>query len=107
MFNRIVSTADAGIKRRNPFGRKGSLPAMAPMLLELTARPTQPQVITKPIAVPVRRGKPVSVMAGVVGKTGSVEGLALNTNAPAAAGLTVRSMRNVVIAMAMETTSRT
>ena len=66
---------------------------MAPMILELTARPVQPQVMTKPMAVPVMRGKAVPVMASVVGKTGAMARPAMKTSAPAAVGLTVRSMK--------------
>ena len=69
--------------------RKGSPPAMAPMILELTARPAQPQVMTKPMAVPVMRGKAVPTMARVVGKTGAMERPAMKTKAAAATGLTV------------------
>ena len=75
---------------------------MAPMMRELTARPTQPQVITKPMAVPVMRGKALPTMASVVGKTGAMERPAMKTSTTAMPGLLVRSMRNVVMAMAMD-----
>jgi len=87
--------------------RKGSPPAIAPMILELTARPTHPQVMTKPMAVPVMRGKAEPVIASAVGKTGAMDRPAVKTRTPAAPGLTVRSMRNVVTAIAMEATRRT
>ena len=60
---------------------------MAPMMLELTARPVHPQVMTKPMAVPVMRGKASPTMARVVGKTGAMVSPAAKTSAKAAAGL--------------------
>ena len=100
----IIRMADAGMRRRAFLRRRGSPPAMAPMSLELTARPAQPQVMTKPMAVPVMRGKAVPVMARTVGKTGAMERPAMKTSTAAAAGLTVRSMKNVEMAMATEAT---
>ena len=74
----------------------------------LTASPAQPQVMTKPMAVPVIRGNAVPVMASTVGKTGAIDNpAAAKTSAAATAGLSVRSMRNVVTAMAMEAASVT
>ena len=80
---------------------------MAPMSRELTASPAHPHVITKPIAVPPMRGKAVPTMARVVGNTGAMEIPAMNTSAKAAVGLLVRSIRNVVTAMAIEAASVT
>ena len=56
-FRAIISTAEPGIRSRAFLRRSGSPPAMAPMMRELTARPAHPQVMTKPMAVPVMRGK--------------------------------------------------
>ena len=75
---------------------------MGPIRRELTARPAHPQVMTKPVAVPVMRGKALPTMANVVGNTGAIERPAINTSTAAAVGLLVRSMRNVGTAMAME-----
>jgi len=60
-----------------------------------------PQVITKPIAVPPMREKH-SDNSSVVGNTGAIESPAINTSTNAAVGLLVRSIRNVVTAMAIE-----
>ena len=46
---------------------------MAPIIRELTAKPVHPQVMTKPMAVPVMRGKASPTIASVVGKTGAIE----------------------------------
>lgn len=75
---------------------------MAPMMRELTANPAQPQVMAKPMAVPVICGKAVPTIASVVGKTGAMAIPARKTSAAAAAGLLVRNIKNVVMAMAME-----
>src|ERR1700739_5153292 len=72
------------------------------MIRELTASPAQPHVITKPIAVPLIFGNAVPTIARVVGKTGAMESPATKTSAAATEGLLVRSMKNVVTAMAME-----
>lgn len=77
------------------------------MSRELTASPAQPQVITNPMAVLVMRGNASPTMASVVGKTGAMESPARKTSAKAAAGLLVRSMRYVVMAMAKEATKVT
>src|ERR1035437_6983493 len=98
----IIRTAEAGMRSRAFLRRRGSPPAMAPMRRELTARPAHPQVMTKPIAVPLMRGKALPTTARVVGNTGAMARPAINTRTAAAPGLLVRSMRNVVTAMAME-----
>ena len=82
-----MRTEKAGRMRRAFLRRRGSLPAMAPMRRELTARPTHPQVMTKPMAVPVMRGKAVPVMASVVGKTGAMASPARKTRAAASGWL--------------------
>ena len=87
--------------------RKGSLPAIAPMSRELTAKPAYPHVMTKPIAVPVMRGNSPPTIATVVGKTGAIERPATKTSAEAKFGLFVCSIRNVVRAMAIEATRAT
>ncbi len=46
--------------------------ATAPMIFELTAKPTHPSVITMPIAVAVPRGNVSPVIASVVGNTGAM-----------------------------------
>ncbi len=58
--------------------------------------------MTSPMAVPDIRGKASPTIARVVGKTGAMEMPARNTSAAAAIGLRVRSIRNVVMAMATE-----
>ena len=101
-----ISTADAGIRSRAFFNRSGSPPAMAPMMRELTARPAHPQVITKPMAVPgsaeTRGGN------GQRGGEHRRHREPRDEDQPAgASGLLVRSIRNVVTAMATEATSST
>ena len=102
-----MTTADAGITSRAFFSRSGSPPAMSPMIRELTASPAHPQVITKPMAVPVMRGKASPTIASVVGKTGAMESPARKTSAKAVGGRLVRSIRKVVIAMAADAKSVT
>src|ERR1039458_3116034 len=102
-----IKTAEAGMRRRAFLSRKGSPPAIAPMRRELTASPAQPQVMTKPMAVPDMRGKALPTIARVVGKTGAMERPAINTRTNATVGLEVRSMRNVVTAIATEAASVT
>ena len=80
---------------------------MNPIIRELTASPTQPQVITNPIAVPVIRGNASPTIASVVGNTGAIESPARNTITPAAAGPLARSIRKVVMVMASAATSVT
>jgi hypothetical protein len=82
-FNPTIRHADAGITNNAFLSRKGSFPAIEPMMRELTASSTHPQVITKPIAVPVMRGKASPTMANVVGKTGAIEMPAKKTSKPA------------------------
>jgi len=58
----IIRTADPGKTSRAFFRGCGSPLAMAPMMLELMARPIHqtsihPQVMTNPMAVPVMRAK--------------------------------------------------
>src|SRR3954451_10229916 len=101
-FNTIIKTAEAGKMRSAFLSRRGSEPAIDPMMRELTASPTQPQVMTKPSAVPVICGKAWPVIANVVGKTGAMETPAMKTSANAVPGLLVWSIRNVVIAMAID-----
>src|ERR1039458_5275994 len=101
-FKPTMRTAEAGMTSRAFLSRLGSGPAMAPMMRELTARPTHPQVMTMPIAVPVMRGNAVPTMARVVGKTGAMETPAMKTSTEAVIGLLVRSIRQVVTAMAMD-----
>src|ERR1019366_897304 len=55
----------------------------------------------------LRRSGSPPAMARVVGKTGAMERPAMKTRAAAATGLTVRSIRKVVMAMAMEAARRT
>src|SRR5215472_17742219 len=106
-FRTIMRIADTGNRSNAFFKRNGSPPAMEPIIRELTASPTQPQVITNPMAVPVMRGNAAPVIASVVGNTGAIERPATNTSANANEALLVRSMRNVVIAIAMEAPSVT
>ena len=73
---------------------------MAPMSGELRARPAQPQVTANPVAVAVDCGKLEPTMASVVAKTGAMETPARKTRTAATAGRLVRSMKNVVTAMA-------
>ena len=101
-FTPTISTEKAGITSNAFFRREASVPAIAPMMRELTARPIQPQVMTSPMAVPDMRGKASPTMASVVGKTGAMEIPARKTRTAAAPGLFTRSIRNVVIAMATE-----
>ena len=75
---------------------------MAPIMRELTARPVHPQVMTKPMAVLVMRGKASPTMASVVGKTGAIESPLRKTSTNAAPGLFVRSIRKVVTAIATD-----
>src|SRR5580700_3093894 len=103
----IINTAEPGMRSSAFLSRSGSPPAMAPMMGELTASPAHPQVMTNPMAVPVMRGNALPTMASVVGKTGAIESPAMNTSTHAALGLRVRSMRNVVTAMAMDAASST
>jgi hypothetical protein len=106
-FNRTIRHADAGITNNAFLSRKGSFSAIEPMMRELTASSTHPQVITKPIAVPVMRGKASPTMANVVGKTGAIEMPAKKTSKPASDAFFVRKARSVVIAMAAEAASVT
>ena len=102
-----ISTADAGITSSALRSCSASPPAMPPIVLELTARPIQPQVMAKPIAVPVTAGNISPTTASVVGKTGAIEMPAMATNARATPGFLVRSMKKVVIAMATEANNST
>src|ERR1700739_76738 len=106
-FNTTIRTADAGKSSKAFLSRLGSPPAMAPMIHELTARPTHPQVMTKPNAVPVMRGNAAPVMASVVGKTGAIDRPAMKTKTNAIPGLFVCNIRKVVMAMAMDAPSVT
>ena len=101
-FKPTIKTAETGITNRAFFSRSGSPPAIAPMMRELTARPIHPQVMTKPMAVPVMRGKASPTMASVVGKTGAMESPAMKTSANAAVGRVVRSIKKVVTAIAVD-----
>src|ERR1039457_1769864 len=60
-----ITTENAGITSNAFFSLLGSPPAIAPMMRELTARPSQPQVMAKPMAVPVILGKASPTMASV------------------------------------------
>ena len=106
-FNATIRTADAGITSNAFFRRRGSPPAMAPMIRELTASPHHPHVMTRPIAVPDILGNASPTMAIVVGKTGAIERPAMNTNTNATNGALVLSIRKVVIAIATEARSVT
>ena len=106
-FSPTINTADPGISSSAFFSRVGSPPAIAPMIRELTARPAHPQVMANPIAVPVMRGNADPTIASVVGNTGAIASPAIKTSAAAAPGFFVRSIRNVVTAMATEAASVT
>ena len=69
--------------------RAGSSPAIAPISRELTASPAHPQVIAKPMAVPLMRGKALPTMASVVGNTGAMDTPAMNTSTKATVGLLI------------------
>ena len=101
-FTAIIRTAAPGMSRRARLRRAGSSPAIAPMMRELTASPAHPQVMTKPMAVPLMRGKALPTSASVVGNTGAMAIPARKTSPAATFGFLVRSMRKVVMAMAME-----
>src|ERR1039457_7593819 len=79
-----ITTENAGISSNAFFSLLGSPPAIATMMRALTARPSQPQVMAKPMAVPVILGKASPTMASVVGKTGAMANPAMNTRIQAA-----------------------
>src|ERR1017187_9368759 len=68
----------------------------------LTASPSQPEVITMPMAVAVMRGNASPTSASVVGKMGAIAKPAQNTTTQAADGLLTCNMANVVMAIATE-----
>ena len=64
-INPTISTDDAGISKSAFLSRRGSPPAIPPMIRELTASPAHPQVMTNPIDVPGRLGKLLPAIARV------------------------------------------
>src|SRR5271166_3509693 len=97
-------TEHPGITIRAFLNLAASPPAIAPITRELTASPVHPQVITKPIAVPVIRGKASPTIARVVGNTGAIDNPARKTKTQAAVAVLVRNIKNVVIAIAIDPT---
>src|ERR1017187_5132531 len=89
----IITTENAGITSNAFLSLLGSPPAIAPMMRELTARPSQPQVMAKPMAVPVILGKASPTMASVVGNTGAMATPAKNTSIHAALAVRTDSAR--------------
>src|SRR5450755_4889199 len=80
--NTIMSEA-IGMISNAVFNCEASLPAIEPIIRELTARPIHPQVMTTPIAVAVILGKASPTMASVVGNTGAIARPAQKTKIPA------------------------
>lgn len=78
---------------------RASLPAIAPIMVELTAKPIQPKVIAIPMAVPVAKGKRLPTTANVVGKTGAMVTPDNAASTVARLVLRVRNVRRVVAAM--------
>src|SRR5438552_16764792 len=96
-FTIIIKTDAAGNSSKAVCKRLGTVPAIAPMMGALMARPIQPLVITMPMAVAVALGNASPTMASVVGKTGAMARQPQNTATAATATSDVWMATSVVM----------